>query len=151
MQDKIVVYGMSCSGKTTFARTLIEHTYHCFDAMFPWHLIETLGLSAFSALQHVQRQCTGDRYVLDGWHLSDKEGLLLPQGASVYVVYAPYERIISQYRVSVEDFWQHLSMFRKWYYEVDYDQLPCVHYISNEGQFVERSREHFLTLLKQNL
>ena len=29
--DKIVLFGMSCVGKTTFAKELVNHSYYCFD------------------------------------------------------------------------------------------------------------------------
>ena len=57
MNDKIVVFGQSCSGKTTFAKTLTDHEYYCFDALFQWHQIEGLGLSIEDNLKHIQTVC----------------------------------------------------------------------------------------------
>src|SRR4051812_21762650 len=105
---RIVVFGQSCVGKTTFAKQLNGHVYHCFDELFHWHLIETFGLSIESNLVHIRNVCqASDKFVLDGWHLSDKDGLFLPAGAVVYVVYAPYDQIISQYRVPVYEHEEH--------------------------------------------
>ena len=44
LNKRIVCYGMSCVGKTTFAKQM-HSKYHCFDALFQWHLIEAFGLS----------------------------------------------------------------------------------------------------------
>src|SRR5688572_27802877 len=101
IDDRIVVWGMSCVGKTTFSSLLREHRYYCFDALFQWYLVETLGLSCEANLRHIQNSCNAQKYVLDGWHLSDSNGELLPYGACVYVVIASYKKIIEQYRVEV--------------------------------------------------
>ena len=145
LDDRIIIWGMSCSGKTTFAKSVSElygHTHHCFDFLFPWHLIETFGLSITEALRHVSNKCQGN-FVLDGWHLADKNGKLLPKDAKVYVVYATYEQIIKQYRVPVDT--SHLFMFKKWY-GIDYAGLQA-RYFENTGQFVERTRDDFTSML----
>lgn len=148
LDDKIVVFGQSCSGKTTFARQL-EHHYYCFDALFEWHTIETLGLSIAANLKHLSKTCTESRYVLDGWNLADKEGKYLPEGTVVYVVYAPYEQIIEQYRIHVNDPDEFRPMFRKWYYEIEYPRLQS-RYFANEGTFIERTEEEFISFLEQS-
>jgi len=147
--DKIVIMGMSCSGKTVFAKQFTDHHYYCFDSLFQWHTVETLGLSTEANMKHVSNFCNADRYVLDGWHLSDKKGKWLPEGSSVYVVYASYDHIIDQYRVPVRDREQHRHMFKKWYYEIDYPSLSS-RYFLNEGQFTETSEEEFLIYVKRN-
>ena len=148
--DKIVVFGMSCVGKTTFAKQLKDHVYYCFDALFQWHLIETLGLSSSQNLQHVKESCVADKFVLDGWHLSDLTGIFFPEDVCVYVIYSEYERIIDQYRVPVADKYEHKSMFKKWYYEIDYLQFSEVRYFCNNDVFEETNREEFVTFLKRN-
>lgn len=150
IDDKIVLFGQSCSGKTTFAQSLKSHYYYCFDALFQWHLVETLGLSIAANLEHVRDSCDAVKYVLDGWHLSDKEGVIIPQGASVYVIWAPYERIISQYRVPVSHHEEHRQMYRRWYCDIDYDSLPGVRYFHNEHRFKEITRDQFICLRAQN-
>lgn len=150
IDDRIVVWGMSCSGKTTFAKHLSNHHYYCFDAMFQWHLIETFGMSCEANLRHINQSCTADRYVLDGWHLSNSCGDMLPSNASVYLIYASYDDIISQYRVEVVNQWQHLPMFKKWYMGVDYDKLPGIRYFRNTGEFVETKNEEFIELLREH-
>lgn len=150
MDDKIVVFGQSCVGKTTFATSVNTHTYYCFDHLFRWHDIETLGLSIEANLKYIQSVCADPRFVLDGWHLSDKEGFWLPAGAAVYVVYAPYKQIISQYRVPVLSEDEHTPMFRRWYCEIDYGTLPGIRYFSNEGDFVERTPEEFTASLERS-
>jgi hypothetical protein len=139
---------MSCVGKTTFSKQMKDHQYHCFDALFHWHLIEALGLSARCNLIHIKEQCIEDRFVLDGWHLSDPEGCYLPASSKVYVVYATYEQIVSQYRVKVIDPEEYRGMYRKWYLSVDYDKLPGVRYFLNTGEFVETDRDQFLYLVR---
>jgi adenylate kinase family enzyme len=147
--DRIVVMGMSCSGKTTFASQLESHHHYCFDELFQWHTVETLGLSTEANLRHVSNFCTASQYVLDGWHLSDREGQWLPE-ATVYVVYAPYRQIIEQYRIPVRRQEEHWPMFKKWYHEIDYPSLKS-RYFLNEGQcFAEMSEGEFLTFLEQN-
>ncbi len=138
--DKIVMWGMSCVGKTTFAKRL-SHDYLCFDAMFPWHDIETLGLSIDVSLDAIRQECERhERFVLDGWHLADPLVEHCPR-ATIYVVYAPYEQIISQYRVPVDSADQHYCMFKQWY-----DIGFPARYFLNRGEFVETTREEFLTL-----
>jgi hypothetical protein len=145
--DRIIVMGMSCVGKTTFAK-LLPNRYICFDALFPWHQIEGFNLSISEALAHVNWFCTND-FTLDGWHLSDPTGLYFPWDCMVYVVYAPYEKIIGQYRVEVTDPNQHRPMFDKWYRGVDYPRLRCpVRYFENTGDFEERSVTDFYTFLR---
>lgn len=146
--DKIVVMGMSCSGKTAFAKTL-DHTYYCFDALFPWHEIETFGLSIQMCLISISKNCVG-RYVLDGWHLADKSGVFMPPDSTVYVVYRDYYDIIAQYRVPVEYPELHVPMFKQWYYDVDYTRFPRVRYVENTGSFVVRSQEDFTLFLERN-
>lgn len=145
VDKRIVVFGMSCAGKTTFSRQLEGHHYYCFDALFHWHLIETLGLSPSHNLLHIKQNCTAEPFVIDGWHLSDVEGRFLPDQATVYVVWAPYERIISQYRVPVIDLNEHRSMYNKWYCGVDYGKWDSTRFIRNDGEFREISRAEFLS------
>ena len=148
LDDRIVVWGQSCVGKTTFAR-LVPHNYLCFDSLFRWHEIEGLGLSCTANLQHIaglieaETQC-----VLDGWHLSDPTVSLIPGGVAVYIVYAPYAQIISQYRVPVDDFEEHRGMFWKWY-EKDFPVFTrTVRFIRNTGKsFLETSWGEFQTFM----
>jgi hypothetical protein len=138
LDDRIVVFGMSCVGKTTFARALLGHHYHCFDSLFHWYELETLGLSYEENIKQVRDVCDmgPKKFVLDGWSLSDPKGLFLPE-ASVYVVYASYEQIIDQYRVPVSSVGEFSRMFYRWYGEVEYHSLPGIRYFKNERQFRE--------------
>lgn len=126
---------MSCCGKTTFAKQ-IGHEYYCFDALFPWHEIETFGLSTANCLRGISDSCVADRYVLDGWHTSDSIGQFLPKDCTVYCLFADYDFIINQYRVPVKSHDTHMPMFRKWY-SIDYCQFPKVRYWRNDGTFTE--------------
>ena len=138
-------------GKTTYAQTLKDHVYYCFDALFPWNDIESLGLSTEEGLKHVRDSCVDPKFVVDGWHLSDPTGKLFPSDVAVHVVYAPYDQIISQYRVSVEDHDQHRPMFRKWYHEIKYPVFQSFNFFLNTGySFVETSLEDFIGFLKHN-
>ena len=151
LDKKIVVFGMSCSGKTTFSKDLTEHSYYCFDALFQWHLIETLNLSTSENFKYIQQFCHADKFVLDGWHLADKEGRYLPRGVAVYVVWAPYQKIISQYRIPVTNPEEYWPMYNKWYCEIDFKKLPSVRYFQNINVFEEITREQFITFSKQSL
>lgn len=143
IDNKIVLFGMSCSGKTTFAKNLKNHNYYCFDYLFKWHLIESFGLPISENLKYIKNLCKNEKFVLDGWHLADKHGFYLPDNASVYVIWAPYEKIISQYRVRVYDPEEHRHMYNKWYCEIKYDKLPSVKYFKNSGVFEEISKDQF--------
>lgn len=147
LDNKIVVWGMSCVGKTTFAGEL-DHHYYCFDALFHWRLIESLGLPVEENLLEVSKSCIAERYVLDGWTLADKEGDYLPKGASVYVVYAPYEQIISQYRIPIDDPEEFRGMYQQWY-GVNYKTLGA-RYFRSEGlqSFVETGADEFYALVR---
>lgn len=143
--DRIVIFGMSCSGKTTFAQSFDDREYYCFDALFQWHLIETLGLSIKSNLRYVREHCDSQKFILDGWHLSDKEGNYLPDNSAVYVIWAPYDRIISQYRIPVMHYDEFRDMYHKWYCQVNYSAFPRVRYFENQGNFLEISAEKFIS------
>lgn len=148
--ERIVTFGQSCVGKTTFAKQLSTHSYCCFDALFNWHMLAALGLSYERALEHVGSQCTG-KFVLDGWHLADPTGSLLPTNTTIYVIYADYAQIIKQYRVQVDYFEQYRDMFHKWYYEIDYPSLPCRYFRSmGEGLFKEEDIKEFTVFLERN-
>ena len=115
MDEKIVLFGQSCVGKTTFAKLLTTHHYYCFDALFPWHLIESFNMSIASALDYVIEQCVQTPFVLDGWHTSDLIGDHLPNDVKIYLIFAEYSQIIKQYRIPVLDFNEHRFMYDKWY------------------------------------
>lgn len=149
MNDKIVVFGQSCSGKTTFAKTLTNHKYYCFDALFQWHQIEGLGLSIEDNLKHIQTVCTADQYVLDGWSLGDSQGKWLPFNSVVYVVYCSYEQILAQYRIPVTHIDEFKGMYKRWYQDIDYQSLKAK-YIRNQKDFVETSFNEFIAVV-QNL
>jgi hypothetical protein len=147
---RIVTFGMSCVGKTTFAKELLAHSYCCFDALFQWHLIETLGMSVEANLGYVRDKCDElDCFVMDGWTLADQKGQFLPQDTRVYVIYAPYEQILSQYRIPVLDHEEFRPMFKKWYLDIDYDLFPATRYFLNAGEFVETTKDDFMRSLSE--
>jgi hypothetical protein len=155
---KIVIFGVSCSGKTTLARLIETHAYTSFDALFHWHAIETLGASIDRNLQEVQKSCVAPKFVLDGWHLADPLGEFLPRDSAVYVVYSSYLRVTENYsnrsawRGYERTFWQHVPMFHKWYYGIPYHEMKVpVRYFQNlESEFLERDRTQFDGFLEQN-
>lgn len=151
LDDKIVIFGQSCVGKTTFASKLLYHHYYCFDAMFHWHDIENFGLSIQSNLKTIKEFCKEDKFVLDGWSLCDKEGVFLPKDAAVYVVYSSYEKIISQYRIEVIDPEEFKMMYEKWYNYVDYTIFGKVRYFLNSGEFTETNRDKFVSVVEESL
>jgi len=146
--ERIVIWGMSCVGKTTFAQQ-IDRPYLCFDALFPWHEIETFGLSVSAAMTYVGMvMASHEQFVLDGWHLSDQEGGEFPSNTTSYVLYAPYERIVGQYRAPVDDPEQHRVMFEKWY---SIKHPSPTRYFVNDGSFVETSEDEFRLFQECNL
>ena len=149
--DKIVVFGQSCSGKTTFAKQLTGHHYHCFDALFDWHAFECLGTSVKSNLLYIGENCKEPRYVIDGWHLADKEGKYLPENSRVYVVYCSYEQILDQYRVEVKHRDEYLMMYKRWYLGVNYEKLNARYIKNAREQFVETSTQEFLDEIRSSL
>lgn len=149
--DKVVLWGMSCVGKTTFGQQMNDHRYLCFDALFDWYSIETLGLSTSTSLAGIADiMSKEEKIVLDGWHLGDIEGAYLPGDSTVYVLYADYERVINQYRIDVRHPEEHRHMFKRWYYEVPYERFPRVRYWENLGEFTEREAEEFQDFLEAN-
>lgn len=147
--DRIVIFGQSCVGKTTFAKQ-INRPYICFDALFPWHMMETLGLPFDAAMQRVKDECEfNSKFVLDGWHLGDKEGRYIPQDTTVYVLISSYEKIIEQYRIPVDYPEQHRSMFRQWY-SIKYPS-PTRYFTVRDGSFIEIDNCDFVTLRGRDL
>lgn len=150
--DRIVVFGQSCSGKTTLAKQIVEthkHAYYCFDAYFHWHAIETLGLSISANLRYLNEICVAKKFVLDGWHLADKHGEFLPVDTRIYVVYAPYQQILRQYRVPVRHQEEFLGMFRRWYYEINYPSLRTRYFLNTEEGFCETEESEFSLFLEK--
>jgi len=146
---RVVIFGMSCVGKTTLAKLMTDHMYFCFDAMFNWHLVETLGMSIESNLKHVAILCDPvPNFVLDGWHLADKAGSLFPKDTTAYLLYDDYDSIIRRYRVPVLNQLQHMPMYQKWY---DLELSKPIRYIRNDGEkFVETTENEFKLLLERN-
>jgi len=117
---KVVVFGMSCVGKTTYAKSL-GLPYFCFDYLFPWDLIETFPeITIDKALKNVIFQCEKENsYVLDGWHLADLEGNFIPEDCEIHILYDSHKNIIDRYRTPVISSDQHFSMYKKWYWNID--------------------------------
>jgi hypothetical protein len=137
--NRIILWGQSCSGKTHFAQQFSSHQYLCFDHLFRWHEIETLDLSCSVNLKHIAEVISScDKCILDGWHLTDPSGELAPVDSVFYVIYASYDRIISQYRVPVARHDEHYHMFQRWY-GVDFTKFKQkLRYFFNTGvDFVE--------------
>ena len=150
--DGIVLFGMSCSGKTTFANAITSHRYFCFDAIFHWHEIETLGLSTSEGLKTVTEtvETSGERWIVDGWHLADANCRCVPCESSVYVIYAHYDQIINQYRVPVGSADEHLGMYRKWYSPANFAGLYGLRYFFNDGSsFIETDTDEFYRVTSQ--
>lgn len=138
LDDRFLILGMSCVGKSTFA-SLCQHKTICFDRWFPWHEIETLGLSLSAGLNRVVSKCEGS-FVLDGWHLFDLNLEQIPNNCSVYMLGSTYGHIISQYRVNVKDYNQHAIMYWKWYTNF---KKPADRFFWNNGDFIEIESKEF--------
>lgn len=128
LDKKVVLWGQSCVGKTTFARTM-PNKYLCFDYLYPWHIVESFpDTSIPDVLDHIKQLCEHEEsYVLDGWNLADTEGKYLPDGSTVYVIYDSIDNILQRYRVDVIAKDEHREMWRKWYL-VDFSRFPRVRY-----------------------
>lgn len=144
IDEKIVLFGQSCVGKTTFSTLLKDHKYYCFDALFPWHLIETFNLSISSTLRNIK--CYNDSYVLDGWHTSDLEGDLIPTKSKIYVIYSEYETILKQFPREV-NYKELFHMFEKWY---SFEKLNA-RYFYNKGDFQETTFVEYKTFIKNQI
>lgn len=144
MNNKIIVWGMSCVGKTTYAKSL-NLPYFCFDYLFPWSLVETFSdLSIEKALEYVVTECEkSSDYILDGWHLSDIEGKFIPQDCQVHVLYDHHHNIIDRYRVSIVSLDNHREMYRKWYGAIKNESNFKFFRVSPEKQPEPTTYEHF--------
>lgn len=146
--SRVLLWGMSCAGKTTFAQTMTEHAYMCFDALFNWHLIETVCLPIDTQLKHISALCDmHPKFVIDGWHLSDKRCELSPPDTTAYVIYDDYESIIRRYRVPVSTHMEHFHMFKRWY---DLELSIPVRFFKNGDIITETDFGQFKLLLERN-
>ena len=74
---------------------------------------------------------------------ADTRGRRLPEGAVIYVLFAEYSRIVSQYRVPIISVEDYRAMYRRWY-EIDYASFPATRYFLNEDDFTEVPQTEFL-------
>jgi len=141
---KIVVFGMSQVGKTTYA-TSLNVPYFCFDYLFPWALVEGFAdLSTEEALKHTIAVCEKeDSYVLDGWHLSDIHGDLLPEDCEIHVLYDHHQNIIDRYTTPVVSSDNHREMYKKWYGEINDSIRTKFHQCRDRKTPEPRTFEHF--------
>ena len=150
--SKVILWGMSCVGKTTYAKSL-DLPYFCFDYLFPWNLVESFpDLSMDEAIKNTIRTLSKESsYVLDGWHLSDIKGTLLPEDCEIHVLYDHHQNIIDRYRVPVVALDGHKEMYKKWYsniedssrhryYKINYESSPE---LTTFEQFDNLRREQF--------
>jgi hypothetical protein len=139
---KIVVFGMSQVGKTTYAKSL-DIPYYCFDYLFPWALVESFpDLSIDEALKHTLIDLP-EHYVLDGWHLADIQGDLLPEDCEIHVLYDHHQNIIDRYSVPVVALDNHREMYKKWYGNIN-DSIRTKFYKVHYGEIPEpQGFEHF--------
>jgi hypothetical protein len=139
---KIAVFGMSQVGKTTYAKGL-DLPYYCFDYLFPWPLVESFpDLSIWAALKNIVNNLP-ENYVLDGWHLADIHGNLLPEDCEIHVLYDHHQDIIDRYTVPVVALDNHREMYKKWYGDIN-DSVRTKFYQVRYGEVPEPQRfEHF--------
>lgn len=141
---KVIVFGISQVGKTTYA-TSLNVPYFCFDYLFPWPLVESFAdLSIEEALKHTINVCEKeDNYVLDGWHLSDISGSLLPEDCEIHVLYDHHQNIIDRYSAPIVASDNHREMYKKWYGDIN-DSIRTKFYRIRYGEAPEpRTFEHF--------
>lgn len=135
---------MSQVGKTTYAKSL-NLTHYCFDYMFPWAELESFPeLSIDKALKNITNILNKqDGYVLDGWHLSDIDGNLLPEDCEIHVLYDHHQNIIDRYTAPVVALDNHREMYKKWYGDIN-DSIRTKFYRVCYGEVPEpQTFEHF--------
>jgi GTPase SAR1 family protein len=138
LDDQIVLMGMSCVGKTTFASVLKERGYAVshFDAQYTYNLTGLAGVSRIKNWARIIRGCEG-KFVLDNWTTEDKLGQVLYEAkpdACIYVLYDLYPNILDRYRVPVTGEDAHFMMYKKMYSEVPFEDYKRVRFFRVHGQ-----------------
>lgn len=123
LHDKLVLMGMSCVGKSTFAAQLKDHKHHSFDARYRYNLDGLPGISKRKQWERIARGCTEPRWVLDNWSTEDLFGETLfsvHPDACVVVLFDSLPNILKRYRVPVTAQDGHLGMWSKMYRETPF-------------------------------
>lgn len=141
---------MSQVGKTTYAMSL-NAQYFCFDYLFPWSLVESFAdLSIEKALKHTIAVCEKeDNYVLDGWHLSDIYGELLPEDCEIHVLFDHHLDIINRYTTPVVAVDQHREMYKKWYGDIN-DNIRTKFYRCSYGKMPKLQTFEYFDNFRKN-
>lgn len=136
-------------GKTTFALQLRDHHYYCFDQLFPWSAVEFFGSCPLTSLRMVNQSCKAVKFVVDGWHLSDIEGQLIPENTKIYIIYSDYETMFRHYRKEPLNYNDHLETYHQWY---SASFIDCRFFRNINRCFVETDEKEFrlCTLLSAN-
>lgn len=71
----------------------------------------------------------------------------IPMGFQPYVIYAPYDQIVAQYRVPLDSHEEVRQMFWKWY------RFPVnnARYFRNDGDFIETTKVGFELFLQDEI
>lgn len=154
LDPQIVLMGMSCVGKTTFAKSLKDHPVHHFDAQYTYNLTGLPGVSRVKNWRRIIRNC-GDRFVLDNWTTEDELGRVLYESkpdACIVVLFDTYPSILDRYRVPVVGEDAHFMMYKKMYTEMPFESYKKVRYFEVDGPiYREHSTEGFRSFIRDNL
>ncbi len=156
LDDKLVLMGMSCVGKTSMAHELKTHQYYSFDAQFKYGL-KVPGISRKKNWQLILDRCTENKFVLDNWSTEDVLGKTIYHkypDACICVVFDRYQDILRRYRVPVTGKDAHYKMYEKMYCEIPFEDYQRVRYFRwDQGNYVEYLEKEFgfREFIQQNL
>lgn len=144
MFSKIALMGMSCVGKTTYAKTL-PNTYISFDDKFAYNLSLHTDYNIAYNLNKITSIC-GSNFVLDNWAFYDIDGKIFykafPDGV-MYLLYAPYNDILKRYRVKIHGPDAFRMMYTNMYLKKDFTKYQNIKYIKVDSTYTMTSYEQF--------
>jgi hypothetical protein len=157
LDDKIVLMGMSCVGKTTLGQKLKSEgrTLYHFDPQYNYKLAGMVGFSPRKNLKKIIQNCPADQFVLDNWSTEDKQGALLYEEcpeACICVVFDTYPNILARYRCDVKGEDGFYMMYEKMYCKVPFEEYPRVRFLKVESEdYREFYLEEFREFIRTNL
>jgi hypothetical protein len=135
LPPKIVLMGMSCVGKSTFAQILAKdqgYAYHSFDVQYNYKRNTLPGVSKQKQWKTILSYCVEDQWVLDNWSTEDFLGTTLYEAqphACIVVLYDKYVNILERYRVPVRGEDAHKMMFVKMYIQTPFADYRSVRFL----------------------
>lgn len=153
LDDKLVLMGMSCVGKTTLASSLVREGYvlHSFDYRYKYHLSGLPGVGKRRQWEKIIGDCVEPRFVLDNWTTEDRLGGILFDkcpDACLVVLFAGLADILKRYRVPVKGKDAHKTMYDKIYRSTPFEEYPKVRFVEVVGG---RYLEHTLSGFRERI